>query len=77
MNHEPCTMNIDKHINAWATLAPFAPAMFDALRAITHPMASDKDLQDALELLAEINAARKSASDAAFVSAVCTNGKNK
>ena len=70
-------MNIDKHINAWATLAPFAPAMFDALRAITHPMASDKDLQDALELLAEINAARKSASDDAFVSAVCTNGKNK
>jgi hypothetical protein len=42
---------------AWAALAPFAPEMFDALRAITHPMASDEDLQVALDLLAEINAA--------------------
>jgi hypothetical protein len=55
---------------AWAALAPFAPEMFDALRAITHPMASDEDLQDALALLAEINAARKAASDAAFIAAV-------
>ena len=45
-------------VAAWATLAPFAPAMFDALRAITHPMASDGDLQDALDLLAEMDAAR-------------------
>jgi hypothetical protein len=68
MNHETTTPK---------TLADFAPEMLRTLRAITHPMASDGDLQDALDLLAEINAARKSASDAAFVSAVCTNGKNK
>jgi hypothetical protein len=54
---------------AWAALAPFAPEMFDALLALTHPMAADDDLQDALALLAEINAARKAASDAAFIAA--------
>lgn len=40
------------------TLADFAPEMLAALRAITHPMASDDDLQNALDLLAEIDAAR-------------------
>jgi hypothetical protein len=59
------------------TLADFAPEMLAALRAITHPMAADDDLQDALALLAEINAARKAASDAAFISAARTSGKNK
>jgi hypothetical protein len=58
---------------AWAALAPFAPEMFDALRAITHPMASDEDLQDALALLAEINAARKAASDSAFIKATAVD----
>jgi hypothetical protein len=52
--------------------------MFDALLALTHPMASDEDLQDALDLLREIriktarcrtSAARKAASDAAFIAA--------
>jgi hypothetical protein len=51
------------------TLADFAPEMLAALRAITHPMAADDDLQDALALLAEIDAARKAASDAAFIAA--------
>jgi hypothetical protein len=40
------------------TLADFAPEMLAALRAITHPSACDDDLQDALALLAEIDAAR-------------------
>ena len=40
------------------TLADFAPEMLAALRAITHPMAADDDLQGALALLAEIDAAR-------------------
>ncbi len=51
------------------TLADFAPALHQALLSLTHPMASDEDLQDALALLAEIKAARKAASDAAFVKA--------
>ena len=63
---------------AWAALAPFAPEMFDALLALTHPRASEQDLQDALDLLREIriktarcrtSAARKAASDAAFIAA--------
>ena len=52
------------------TLADFAPDLHLALLSLTHPMASDEDLHDALELLEEIKAARKAASDAAFVAAV-------
>jgi hypothetical protein len=52
------------------TLAEFAPALLKALRNITHPSACDDDLQDALALLDAINAARKAASDAAFIAAV-------
>ncbi len=55
--------------NTPKTLADFAPALHQALLSLTHPMASDEDLQDALALLAEIKAARKAASDAAFVKA--------
>jgi hypothetical protein len=58
--------------------------MLAALRAITHPMAADDDLQAALALLAEmdaarheqiayIDAARKAASDAAFIAAAMPN----
>ena len=39
------------------TLADFAPALLEALRNITHPSACDEDLQDALALLDEIEAA--------------------
>ena len=62
------------------TLADFAPAMLQALRNLAHPMASDDDLHDAVELLDEIDTARKAASDAAFVKAASagrTSGKNK
>lgn len=55
--------------NTSKTLADFAPALLEALRNITHPSTCDEDLQDALALLAEIKAARKAASDAAFVKA--------
>lgn len=51
------------------SLADFAPALLEALRNITHPMASEDDLHAAVELLDEIDAARKAASDAAFVKA--------
>lgn len=40
------------------TLADFAPALLQALRNIAHPMASEDDLQDAVELLDAIDAAR-------------------
>jgi hypothetical protein len=50
------------------TLADFAPEMLAALRAITHPMAADDDLQGALALLAEIDAARHE--QVAFIAAV-------
>lgn len=55
------------------TLADFAPALHQALLSLTHPMASEDDLQDAVELLDEIKAARKAASDAAFLDAVLTH----
>lgn len=51
------------------TLADFAPALLQALRNIAHPMATEDDLHDAIELLEEIDAARKAASDAAFIKA--------
>jgi hypothetical protein len=51
------------------TLADFAPEMLIALRSLVHPMASEQDLQDAVELLDAIDAARKAASDAAFIAA--------
>ena len=38
------------------TLADFAPALLQALRNITHPSACDEDLQDAIALLADIDA---------------------
>jgi hypothetical protein len=47
-------------------LASFAADMYEALCSLTHPMASDEALEDALALLAEIRAARKSASDQLF-----------
>ena len=59
--------------NTSKTLADFAPALLEALRNITHPSACDEDLQDALALLAEIKAARKAASDDAFLDAVLTH----
>lgn len=71
MNHEPCIMNPET--TTPKTLADFAPEMLRTLRNITHPMASESDLQDALALLAEINAARKAASDDAFLDAVLTH----
>lgn len=49
--------------------APFAAAMYDALLSLTHPRASDEDLEDALALIAQIQAARKSASDQLFLAA--------
>jgi hypothetical protein len=50
-------------------LASFAADMYEALCSLTHPMASDEALEDALALLAEIRAARKSASDQLFLAA--------
>lgn len=50
-------------------LAPFAADMYEVLSSLAHPMASDEDLEDALALLAEIRAARKSASDLLFIAA--------
>jgi hypothetical protein len=55
------------------TLADFAPALHQALLSLTHPMASDEDLTHALNLLAEIKAARKGASDAAFIRATAVD----
>ncbi len=67
LNHNRNPVNMKT--NTPKTLADFAPALLQALQMVTHPMASDEDLQDALALLAEIKAARKAASDAAFVKA--------
>ena len=49
------------------TLADFAPALLEALRNITHPSACDEDLQDALALLAEIEAATAPVDLAAYL----------
>jgi hypothetical protein len=37
-----------------ARLIAAAPEMFDALLALTHPMASDEDLQNALAVIAKV-----------------------
>ncbi len=63
-------MKTNTNTNTNTTLADFAPALLEALRNITHPSACDDDQRDAVELLAKIDAARKVASDAAFLDAV-------
>lgn len=55
--------------NSNSVFAPFAAAMYDALLSLSHPMASDEDREDALDLIAEIQATRKSASDQLFLAA--------